>query len=84
MRPPMTTGGGRGAVDGFEAGPMTAAPWGWLPRHRGALASRRAVTGPFRAPGFELAHRYSVTGCGTDFLPWKWAEMDRAAGEVAA
>ena len=27
---------------------------------------------------------YSVTGCGTDFLPWKWAEMDRAAGEVAA
>ena len=57
MRPPMTTGGGRGAVDGFEAGPMTAAPWGWLPRHRGALASHRAVTGPFRAPGFELAHR---------------------------
>ena len=36
---------------------MTAAPWGWLPRHRGALASRRAVTGPFRARGFELAHR---------------------------
>ena len=28
--------------------------------------------------------RYSVTGCGTDFLQWKWAEMDRAAGEVAA
>ena len=27
---------------------------------------------------------YSVTGCGTDFLQWKWAEMDRAAGEVAA
>ena len=19
---------------------------------------------------------YSVTGCGTDFLQWKWAEMD--------
>ena len=28
--------------------------------------------------------RYSVTGCGTDFLQCKWAEMDRAAGEVAA
>ena len=28
--------------------------------------------------------KYSVTGCGTDFLQWKWAEMDRAAGEVAA
>ena len=27
---------------------------------------------------------YSVTGCGTDFLQWKWAEMDRAVGEVAA
>ena len=27
---------------------------------------------------------YSVTGCGTDFLQCKWAEMDRAAGEVAA
>ena len=27
---------------------------------------------------------YSVTGCGTDFLQWKWAEMDRAAREVAA
>ena len=29
-------------------------------------------------------HSYSVTGCGTDFLQCKWAEMDRAAGEVAA
>ena len=28
--------------------------------------------------------RYSVTGCGTDFLQWKWAEMNRAVGEVAA
>ena len=27
---------------------------------------------------------YSVTGCGTDFLQWKWAEMNRAVGEVAA
>ena len=36
---------------------------------------------PFRHP-FHL--RYSVTGCGTDFLQCKWAEMDRAAGEVAA
>ena len=31
-----------------------------------------------------LARSYSVTGCGTDFLQWKWAEMDRAAREVAA
>ena len=31
-----------------------------------------------------LAASYSVTGCGTDFLQWKWAEMNRAVGEVAA
>ena len=50
---------------------------------------------PFQTPGsasdcqarrrtLPLARQYSVTGCGTDFLQWKWAEMDRAAGEVAA
>ena len=31
MRPLMTTGGGRGAVDGLEASPMTAATWGCCP-----------------------------------------------------
>ena len=30
------------------------------------------------------SYGYSVTGCGTDFLQWKWAEMNRAVGEVAA
>ena len=31
---------------------------------------------------FGMGLSYSVTGCGTDFLQWKWAEMNRAVGEV--
>ena len=38
------------------------------------------ISGGTAAEGTE----YSVTGCGTDFLQWKWAEMNRAVGEVAA
>ena len=45
-------------------------------------ASVRHWAGPVAAR--VVGEPYSVTGCGTDFLPWKWAEMDRAAGEVAA
>ena len=33
---------------------------------------------------FALGGACDNTGCGTDFLQWKWAEMDRAVGEVAA
>ena len=39
---------------------------------------------PWPRPGSRSRRSYSVTGCGTDFLQWKWAEMDRAVGEVAA
>ena len=44
-------------------------------------ARTRASSG---ATSFCKSRSYSVTGCGTDFLQWKWAEMDRAVGEVAA
>ena len=33
---------------------------------------------------FTQGKRLGGTGCGTDFLQWKWAEMNRAVGEVAA
>ena len=42
------------------------------------------VTDAILSLSLSLEQLYSVTGCGTDFLQWKWAEMDRAAGEVAA
>ena len=58
-----------------------------LPRQRGVGRGLHDRGGCSRRPprrGAPSRRSYSVTGCGTDFLQCKWAEMDRAAGEVAA
>ena len=63
----------RGIIQEFRV------PWSAIGDFLKFLAFENA---PFDAMTGALS--YSVTGCGTDFLQWKWAEMDRAAGEVAA
>ena len=70
MRPSMTTVRTGGAVDGLEAGPMTAATWGCCPalRRPGELLTRSDVCWSgamrFRTSVYRVAWSLSSTASG--------------------